>query len=122
MNELVQRLTEEQPVQASLRPAATMENFKAAIDRGYVHILFPGTKGGTELGVELDPEASDLSSADFAAGTGEVSVVGDLVLDYVKVRLHARIDLPGLEGLGRLEVLEDEVLEEGSLDDEEAAS
>jgi hypothetical protein len=108
VNELVRKLTEEQPVQASLRPEATLEYFEAAVDRRYVHVLFPGTRGGTELGVALDEAASDLSGADFEAGTGEVTLVGDLVLDYVKVRLHARIALDSLQGRGRLEVLEDE--------------
>jgi hypothetical protein len=107
MNDLVQRLTEPQRVVASLRPEATVEAFKAAIDRGYVHIKFTETRGGTELGVRLDPEASDVASADYEAGTGEVKVVGTLILDYVRVRLHATIDLATLEGTGRLEILEE---------------
>lgn len=108
MNDLVRRLTEEQRVIASLRPERTVEELKAAIDREYVHVKFTETRGGTELGVPLDQEASDVSSADFEAGTGSVRIVGDLTLDYVKVRCHATIDLATLEGTGRLEVLEDE--------------
>lgn len=111
MNDLVQRLTEEQHVVASLRPEATAEAFKEALDRRYVHIKFTETRGGTELGVPLDEQASDLSGADFENRTGTVKVVGDLTLDYVKVRLHAAIDLASLEGTGRLEVLEDEPAE-----------
>ena len=107
MNELVQRLTAEQPIEASLRPEPTLEAWKAALDRGYVHIRFPNTRGGTELGVRLDPEASDLTGADFAAGTGSVLVVGTLVLDYVRVRLHARVRLEDLKGDGHLEILEE---------------
>ena len=105
MNELVKKLTKDQPVEASLRPEPTVEELKAAIDRGYVHIKFTETRGGTELGVPLDEEASDWSGADFAAGTGEVKVVGNLILDYVRVRLHATIDLATLKGTGRLEIL-----------------
>lgn len=108
MNDLVQRLTQEQHVVASLRPETTVQAFKEALDRRYVHIKFTETRGGTELGVPLDEEASDLSGADFDNGTGKVRVVGDLTLDYVKVRLHSTIDLATLEGTGRLEVLEDE--------------
>jgi hypothetical protein len=108
VNDLVQRLTREQHVVASLRPETTVQAFKEALDRRYVHIKFTETRGGTELGVPLDEAASDLSAADFEAGTGSVRVVGNLTLDYVKVRLHADVDLSTLEGTGRLEVLEDE--------------
>jgi hypothetical protein len=108
VNDLVQRLTQEQHVVASLRPEATVQAFKEALDRRYVHIKFTETRGGTELGVPLDEAASDLTGADFDHGTGKVRVVGDLTLDYVKVRLHATVDLATLEGTGRLEVLEDE--------------
>lgn len=108
MNDLVQRLTAEQHVVASLRPETTVQAFKEALDRKYVHIKFTQTRGGTELGVPLDESASDLSGADFEKGSGRVKVVGDLTLDYVKVRMHATIDLATLEGTGRLEVLEDE--------------
>ena len=107
MNDLVQRLTVEQPIVASLRPEPTVEAFKAAIDRGYVHAKFTETRGGTELGIRLEPE-SDLSGADFASGTGRVTIVGRLVLDYVPVRFHGTIDLATLAGTGRLEPLEAE--------------
>lgn len=107
MNDLVQRLTEEQPIEASLRPEANLENLKAAVDRRYVHVKFPGTRGGTELGIPLDESASDISAADFAAGTGALKIVGELVLDYTRVRFHGTLDLASLKGTGRLEPLED---------------
>lgn len=106
MNELVQKLTQEQPVIASLRPAPTLQELKAAVERKYVLIKFTETRGGTELGIQLDPERSDLSTASFEAGTGKIHIVGDLVLDYVPVRFHGDIDLVTLAGTGRLEVLE----------------
>jgi hypothetical protein len=107
MNELVQRLTQEQPVVASLRPEPTVEGFKAAIDRGYVHILFTETRGGTELGVRVDPAYLDLSGADFEHRSGTVKLAGELTLDYVRVRCHATIDLGTLRGTGRLEPLDE---------------
>ena len=59
MNELVQRLSErEHPIEASLRPEKTATALKESIDRGYVHIKFTNTKGGTDLGVRLDPAGS----------------------------------------------------------------
>jgi hypothetical protein len=109
MNELVERLTKTQHVIASLRPEPTLEYFKAAVDRGYVHIKFTETRGGTELGVRIDPARSDLSGADWANKSGSIKVAGELILDYVRVRCHATIDLGSLDGTGYLEVLEDEV-------------
>ncbi|MFN6514080.1 MAG: MbtH domain protein [Nostoc sp. CreGUA01] len=104
MNELVQRLSEgEHSVEASLRPEKTATAFKESIDRGYVHIKFTNTNGGTDLGVRLDPEASDFQSADFEHQTGKVHLVGNLILNYVKVRCVADIELATLEGKGHLE-------------------
>jgi Core binding factor beta subunit len=104
MNDLVLRLTEEQEIVAVVRPETTVEGFKAAIDRGYVHCKFTQTRGGTELGIRLDPE-SDVTSADYANKTGIVKIVGRLILDYVKVRFHGKIDLSDLKGTGHLEIL-----------------
>ena len=105
MSDIVRRLSEgEHAVQVSIRPETTVDAFKEAIDAGYVHIKFPNTRGGTELGVRLDRDHSDLGSADFWKRTGHVKIVGRLTLDYVKVRCIADIKLPTLTGTGRLEI------------------
>lgn len=106
MNELVQKLTQEQPIVASLRPETNLQYLKAAVDRGYVYIKFTETRGGTELGIRLIPEMSDLTKANWESGTGSIHIVGDLVLDYVPVRFHGDIDLGSLAGTGRLEIRE----------------
>lgn len=109
MNDLVRKLTEgEHPVEASMRPEKTLQGFKAALDRGYVHVRFTATRGGTELGFKLDPDLSDLKSADFERGSGSVKVCGSLTLDYEKVRCIAEIDLATLDGKGHLELLNQE--------------
>lgn len=106
MNELVQRLSNgTHPVRASLRPEATPQALRECIDRGYVHVEFTNTRGGTELGFELDRERSEVNSADFGARVGAVTLVGELTLNYVKVRCAATIDLKTLEGEGHLEPL-----------------
>ena len=105
INELVKRLMEKQAVEANGGPDKNVAGFKAAIDRGYVHIKFTGTRGGTELGVRLDKQHTDLSRADFAAGTGVAKVGGELTLNYENVRCLAEIDLATLKGEGRLEYL-----------------
>ena len=104
MNELVQRLSQSgRPVEASLRPDKTAASLKERIDLGYVHIKFTDTQGGTELSIRLDHEACDLSQADFDQPSGIVHLVGELILNYVKVRCVADIDLITLHGKGHLE-------------------
>jgi uncharacterized protein YbdZ (MbtH family) len=103
VNELVERLSTSQEVEAGLRPERTVAILKEAIDRGYVHMKF--VKTGTELGIRLDAPACDLARADFAAGKGTVRLVGDLTLNYNKVRYHGELDLETLKGSGRLEWL-----------------
>ena len=107
MNDLVRRLSEsDHPVEITIRPEKTVQAFKERIDRGYVHVKFPSTRGGTELGVRLDPALTDLTGADFERGTGRLSLSGELTLDYVRVRCVADIDLASLTGTGRLIPLE----------------
>lgn len=107
MNELVQRLSQgDHPVEASLRPEKTVAALKDSIDREYVHIKFTNTQGGTDLGVRLDREASNFNTADFEQQKGKVHLVGNLTLNYVKVRCVADIDLETLAGVGHLEPIE----------------
>lgn len=109
-DDLVQHLAEgSHPVEVSLRPVKTVKILQECIDRGYVHVKFTATKGGTELGVKLDQDASDLSQADFENQTGTAHLVGGLTLNYVKVRCIADIDLTTLAGQGHLEVIEAEM-------------
>jgi len=89
-------------VESGLRPEKTPQALKEQIDRGYVHIKFTETRGGTELGARLDRKATDLSHADFDNQTGTVHLEGELTLDYVKVRCIADIDLQTFTGQGHL--------------------
>lgn len=108
MNELVQRLAESDHPVAVGGPKPSLEEFqKRATDMGYVFIKFTSTRGGTDLGVRVDKERTDLSQADFAQGQGHAHVEGTLTLNYVKVRCVADIDLATLNGRGHLVVLEE---------------
>ena len=110
MHDLVKRLSEGQhSVEATLRPDRTVKALKECLDRNYVHIKFTKTQGGTELGVPVDRQRSDVSEADFENGTGRVLIVGELTLDFVRVRCVARIDLASLQGEGHLEVVEQSI-------------
>jgi hypothetical protein len=108
MSDLVQRLSNgDHSVAVRLAPGRTATALKEQLDRGYVHITFTGTRGGTELGVAVEPGLTDVATADFENETGRVTVVGGLTLDYVRVRCVAAIDLPSLTGVGHLEPLSD---------------
>jgi uncharacterized protein YbdZ (MbtH family) len=103
-DDLVTRLSRgDHPVEVSLRPERTLAALRECIDRNYVHVKFTDTAGGTELGLRLDHAASDLARGDFANGAGAIRLVGDLTLDFIRVRCHAQIDLGSLSGRGRLE-------------------
>lgn len=91
------------PLVVSLRPEPTVKGLKAAIDDGYVRLKFTDTKGGTELGIHLDKEATDLGKANFDDGAGKARIIGNLTLDYTRVRCVAEVDLATLDGTGRLE-------------------
>jgi len=110
MSDLVKRLSQgtAHPVEVSLRPERNVKTFKEALDRGYVHIKFTNTQGGTELGVPIDQSRTDSRAADFESETGRIRIAGDLMLNYVKVRCIADIELPSMQGQGHLEVLEGE--------------
>jgi hypothetical protein len=104
MNELVEFLCNgEHPVEASPREK-TREAMKECIARGHVQIKFTDTRGGTELGVPIDRDRSDLHGIENDNGAAEIRLVGDLTLDYVPVTCIARIDLATLQGEGHLEV------------------
>jgi len=106
MNDLVQRLSQgHHPIEVSARPERTVKALKESLDRGYVLIKFTNTRGGTELGVPVDRDLTDVSAADFDNETGRLTVVGALTLDYTRVRCIAEIALPSLDGQGRLEPL-----------------
>ena len=107
MNDLVERLTKEQVVEVSLRPEQRHDLFKAAVDRGYVHIKFTKTKGGTELGVRMDAAKCDLSKVDWEKGTGTAKIVGGLILNYVRVKCHATVDVAKFAGTAHLEIIEE---------------
>jgi hypothetical protein len=105
MSSLVQKLQTEQPVELRVLPERGMAGLKDSIARGWLQVRFTETKGGTQLGVPIDRGASDFTKADFEHGSGSIRIVGNLTLDYVRVRCIAEIDLSTLKGTGRLEPL-----------------
>jgi hypothetical protein len=106
MNELVERLTNGAHPIVAERSASSRE-LREQIERGFVLLKFPNTRGGTELGSQLDMKQTRLDGADFESGTGSVRLVGNLTLNYDKVQLVADIDLASLKGTGHLVLVEE---------------
>ena len=108
MDELVERLSlGEHPVTVG-GPQPSLHEFRKRVeDMGYVFIKFTGTRGGTDLGVRVDRNSTDLSQAHFDQVTGIAHVEGTLTLNYVKVRCVADIHLETLNGTGHLVALEE---------------
>jgi len=108
MNELVQRLSEgDHPVTVG-GPQPSLDEFKKRVEEmGYVFIKFTATQGGTDLGVRVDKDATDLSKANFDQATGTAHVEGTLTLNYVRVRCVADIDLATMDGKGHLVIIEE---------------
>ena len=107
MDELTQRLSSDQPVTVGGPDPSVAELRKRLEDIGTVFVKFTETRGGTDLGIRLDREASDLSKADFDSGHGSVHVEGTLILNDDPVRCIADIDLQTLNGTGRLVVVDE---------------
>jgi len=103
MDDLVTRLsTGLHPVEVKIRPEATTERLKECLRRGYVHLKFTDTRGGTELGVALEPEFCRWSEDALDAGRGTIRLEGGLTLNFVRVRCMADIHLEDLRGEGCL--------------------
>ena len=104
MSDLVDRLSNGKHCVTTSRYKTAAE-LGVCIDRGFVLVKFNETRGGTELGFRLDSALTQTEAADFKNGAGTVQLVGELSLDYQKVRCRAEIDLQSLSGEGCLERL-----------------
>lgn len=102
-DDLVERLSRAQSIQAVLWPEPTLDALRTDLDRGHVFLKFDET--GTELGIRLDRTHCELEPALHKA-SGAVKLTGELVLNYVKVRFDGELDVSTFQGTGRLERLE----------------
>lgn len=106
VNELVQKLSKgKHKVTIGNRDEPYSEIKERIEDMKYIHITFPNTKGGTELGINVDLDNCKLENADFDKGTGEIHIEGTTNLNYCDVRCLADIDLKTKEGKGNLLVI-----------------
>uniref|UniRef100_A0A7L6B412 MbtH family NRPS accessory protein n=1 Tax=Micromonospora robiginosa TaxID=2749844 RepID=A0A7L6B412_9ACTN len=100
--DLVTRLCAgDHPVELVLRPSPSPERLREALVAGYVHLRFPQTDGGAELGVSLTG-GLDGPRADLDAGADSLTLDGELTLDFVDVSCAATVDVATLTGRARL--------------------
>lgn len=108
MNDLVARLaTGKHPVEFEKQAQNMEEINNRLVELKYVFVKFTDTRGGTELGINVDEQHTCIKNADFAQGTGSIHIEGTCILNYHKVRCIADVDLKTREGSGYLEVLAD---------------
>ena len=108
INELVQRLSEGKHEVVIGHRDESYEEIKQRIEDGYIHIKFTQTRGGTELGINVDLNNTNLKELDFNKGEGLLHIEGTTNLNYNAVRCIADIDLATRKGEGCLQVIEDE--------------
>jgi hypothetical protein len=80
------------------------EEIQRRIENGHIHIKFTQTRGGTDLGINVDLEKTNVQDIDFTKGEGQLHIEGTTNLDYNPVRLIADIDLSSRAGEGHLEL------------------
>ena len=110
INELVQRLSEGKHEVVIGHRDEPYEEIKDRIENGYIHIKFIQTRGGTELGINVDLNSTNVKDLDFIKGEGLLHIEGTTNLNYNAVRLIADIDLASRKGEGYLELVSEEPL------------
>ena len=114
INELVQRLSEGKHEVVIGHRDEHYEEIKERIEDGYIHIKFTQTRGGTELGINVDLKSTNVKDLDFTKGEGLLRIEGITNLNYNAVRLIADIDLASRKGEGYLEAVSEEPIESDS--------
>jgi len=114
INELVKRLSEGKHEVVIGHRDEPYEEIKERIEGGYIHIKFTKTRGGTELGINVDLNSTNVKDLDFTKGEGLLHIEGTTNLNYNAVRLIADIDLASRKGEGYLEVVSEEPINSDS--------
>lgn len=107
INELVQKLSIGDHKVSMNERGETLLEIKERIERGFVHIKFTETKGGTELGINVDKNNSNVDKIDFDKGQGDLHLEGTTTLNYNKVRCIVNIKLETMTGKGYLKIEDD---------------
>jgi flagellar hook assembly protein FlgD len=114
INELVKRLSEDKHEVVIGHRDEPYEEIKERVEDGYIHIKFTKTRGGTELGINVDLNSTNVKDLDFTKGEGLLHIEGTTNLNYNAVRLIADVDLASRKGEGYLEVVSEEPIKSDS--------
>lgn len=114
INELVQRLSEGKHEVVIGHRDEPYEEIKKRIEDGYIHVKFTQTRGGTELGINVDLNSTNVKKIDFSTGKRVLHIEGTTNLSYNQVRCIADIDLEKRKGEGYLQVVEEELINSNS--------
>lgn len=108
MDELVERLSiGKHPVVFEKQSKEMQEVRHRLMELKFVFVKFTNTRGGTELGINVEDNFTCLDNANLEEGTGNIRIAGWCILNYHKVRCIADIDLATREGIGYLELLDE---------------
>lgn len=106
VSELVERLSEGMHEVVIGYRGETLEEIKARVEDGYLHIKFTQTKGGTELGIDLDlKKMTGIEDLVNNLNSGTIHIEGITNLNYSDVRCICDIDISTRKGTGYLQVL-----------------
>lgn len=101
---LVERLAgDDHRVEVRTRAEDRVAYLRERLEIGYLHVHFPETRGGTELGLKLDLESCRAAKEALSQG-GEIALSGSLSLDETPVCCNVRLSVPELVGRGGLTV------------------
>lgn len=90
-------------VEVRTRTEDKVAYLRERLEVGHLHVLFPDTRGGTELGLALDESTRRAALVALDAGE-DIVVAGPLTLDDTAVVCRVWLSLPNLVGHGGLEV------------------
>ncbi len=106
MDDLVRKLSAgKHPVLIQMAESESLSDLAYDLAKGYCHISFPDTQGGTELKIPVDAGASEFSRERILEGHASIHLEGDLSLNFEKVRFIGDFSVPGLTGEGCLQVI-----------------
>lgn len=107
INELVQKLSEGKHEVVIGHRDEPYEEIKQRLEDGYIHVKFTLTRGGTELGINVDLNNTNVNELNFNVGEGILHIEGTTNLNYNLVRCIADIDLKTRIGEGHLQVIDE---------------
>ena len=102
LDELVERLSKGRHKVVIGERNESYKEIEERIKDGFFHIKFIETRGGTELGINVDQSKTNINEIDLE--TGLLHIEGKTNLNYTDVRLVADIDMKSKSGEGFLQI------------------